>query len=134
MRISDWSSDVCSSDLACAATTAGAQGPDRITRTGYDAVGRVETVTTGYGVDPIVATAATFTDNGRLATLTDGAGNRPTYEYDGYDRLVKARYPSKTVAGTSSQTDYEQFFLAYKVNITQRRPRVSVSSTARTHA
>src|SRR3546814_12963978 len=61
---------------ACAATTAGAQGPDRITRTGYDAVGRVETVTTGYGVDPIVATAATFTDNGRLATLTDGGGNR----------------------------------------------------------
>src|SRR3546814_2982382 len=96
---------------ACAATTAGAQGPDRITRTGYDAVGRVETVTTGYGVDPIVATAATFTDNGRLATLTDGEGNRTTYEYDGYDRLVKARYPSKTVAGTSSTTDYEQFLL-----------------------
>src|SRR3546814_19135850 len=65
---------------ACAATTAGAQGPDRITRTGYDAVGRVETVTTGYGVDPIVATAATFTDNGRLATLTDGEGNRTNYE------------------------------------------------------
>src|SRR3546814_12750625 len=73
---------------ACAATTAGAQGPDRITRTGYDAVGRVETVTTGYGVDPIVATAATFTDNGRLATLTDGEGNRTNYEYDGDRKSV----------------------------------------------
>src|SRR3546814_17492703 len=105
---------------ACAATTAGAQGPDRITRTGYDAVGRVETVTTGYGVDPIVATAATFTDNGRLATLTDGEGNRTTYEYDGYDRLVKARYPSQTVAGTSSPTDYEKFLLDDKGNKNER--------------
>src|SRR3546814_2663121 len=39
-------------------------------------------------------------------------------------------YPSKTVAGTSSTTDYEQFLLDDKGNITERRLRGYASDTA----
>src|SRR3546814_11086078 len=68
MRISEWSSDVCSSDLlvcaalrmnsatwaslpasACTAATTGSAGPDRITRNTYDNAGRVTKVETAVG-------------------------------------------------------------------------------------
>jgi YD repeat-containing protein len=52
--------------------------------------------------------------NGTQATLIDANCNRTTYDYDGFDRLVKTRFPSPTTAGVSSTTDVEA--LSYDVN------------------
>ena len=58
----------------------------------------------------------TYSNNGLVATLKDGENNLTTYEYDGFDRLSKTRYPNPTKgAGTSSTTDYEQL-LSYDAN------------------
>lgn len=90
---------------------------DRISRTIYDAVGRVSIQQSGYGVTTANGFPATlqrneitnlYTDNGRLASITDAKGNKTTLEYDGLDRLSKTRYPSPTTPGSSSTSDYEQ--------------------------
>lgn len=91
---------------ACAAATAGTFGPDRIAQTTYDAADRPISTTTGLGTPEEVTQAVTYTANGPLASLTDGAGNVSIMEYDGLDRLVKLRYPNATGGGTST-TDYE---------------------------
>lgn len=94
---------------ACTLSAESGFGPDRITKTLYDELGRVKKVQTAYGT-PVQADemAVTFTANGKVATLTDARGNLTTYAYDGHDRLKKTSYPSKTTTGTSSTTDYEQ--------------------------
>jgi RHS repeat-associated protein len=101
---------------ACTLGTTGSAGPDRIARTTYDAVGRVTKAQSAYGTsDQSDDATGTFNDNGTLATVTDAENNKTTYEYDGFDRLSKTRYPSATKgAGTSSTTDYE--LLGYDVN------------------
>jgi YD repeat-containing protein len=58
-----------------------------------------------------------------LATLTDANSNVTTYEYDGLDRRLKARYPSPVTPGTSSATDYEQFSYDSNGNLTTLRTR-----------
>jgi RHS repeat-associated protein len=102
---------------ACALGTQGVDGPDRITYTEYDNADRVIKVTSGYGSgDPRVEKTVTYTDNGQEQTVADGKatgtadgrGNLTTYEYDGFDRLVKVRYPNASGTG-SSTTDYEQY-------------------------
>ncbi|CAM5373689.1 RHS repeat-associated protein OS=Sphingobium scionense OX=1404341 GN=GGQ90_002153 PE=4 SV=1 [Sphingobium scionense] len=114
MNSATWAS-LPSSD--CTLATTGSQGPDRISRTTYDALGRIHVQQSAYGVTVANGFPTTFqrddvtgtyTDNGQLATVTDAKGNRTTYEYDGIDRLSKTRYPSLTIAGTSSNTDYVQ--------------------------
>ncbi len=99
-----------SAPAACSLGSTGSFGEDRITRTTYDALNRPLKTTTAYGttVAADVVTRA-YTTNGQLFTLTDGEGNKTTYEYDAHDRLSKTRYPSKAAAGTSSSTDYEQW-------------------------
>lgn len=90
---------------ACTLSAAGAFGADRITKTLYDAMGRVSTIRTGYGTStPRDETSTTFTNNGLLSTVTDARGNVTTYEYDRYDLLYKVLYPS-----ASSTADFEQF-------------------------
>ncbi|HEU4962139.1 MAG TPA: RHS repeat-associated core domain-containing protein [Sphingomonas sp.] len=110
---------------ACTAQTAGSAGPDRITRNiVYDADSRVTSVATAYGQSYASTESTTFTANGKLASITDGDGNKTTYAYDGFDRLSKTEYPNPTVgSGTSSTTDYEQ--LSYDANgdVTSRRLR-----------
>jgi len=101
---------------ACALEDPGTNGPDRITRNLYDAVGRPSQVQTAYGVVTPTYPAmlqrneatVTYTDNGLQATIKDAKDNLTTYEYDGFDRLTKTRYPSPTTINTSSTTDYEQ--------------------------
>ena len=113
---------------ACTLGTSGSFGPDRITLNTYDAASRVTKVTTGYGSGAAIDVhTVTFTTNGKVATLTDGRGNRTTYEYDGFDRLLKTRFPSPTTAGTSSTTDYEQ--LSYDVNSNVATIRARNAST-----
>jgi RHS repeat-associated protein len=91
-------------------------GPDRIVRTHYDAAGRADKATSGYGTaDAADDAASTYTANGRVETLTDAETNKTTYVYDGFDRLSQTLYPSSTKgAGTSNSGDYEQ--RAYDAN------------------
>jgi RHS repeat-associated protein len=111
---------------ACTLGTEGSFGPDRIVRTTYDAAGQVTLVQTGYGVTGVQANevATAYTNNGRVAHVTDGEANRTTYEYDGLDRLVRTRFPV-TAQGQnqSSTTDYEQLTRDANGNVTTRRLR-----------
>lgn len=107
MNSATWSSLPAS---ACSPATAGSFGPDRIRKTSYDAAGEAVLEQTGYGTaEQINEKTSTYSPNGRLATLTDGNINTTTYEYDGFDRLSKTRYPlPATGSGASSTTDFEQ--------------------------
>ncbi len=109
---------------ACTPGPAGVNGADRIVRTDYDAAGRVQTIKSAYGSALEQTTRAyTYSANGKPLTETDAGGNRTTYEYDGFDRLVKTRYPSTTTAGVSSTTDYEQLTYDAADNVVQKRLR-----------
>ncbi|MBU0832117.1 MAG: hypothetical protein KKH33_07005 [Alphaproteobacteria bacterium] len=122
MNPAAWGSQVAN----CTPNTAGADGADRITRYGYDAIGRVLTVTEGYGIsgEQAVVRTNSYTDNGQLETVKDGENNLTTYEYDGFDRLVKTRFPDPAKgAGTSSSSDYEQLALDANGNVTAFRNR-----------
>jgi RHS repeat-associated protein len=107
---------------ACALGAQGAYGPDRITRTAYDAAGRVLSVTSGFGSGTPVTESQTWTANGKTATRTDGNGNVSTYAYDGFDRLVQLRYPNAS-GGGSSTTDYEAWSYDASGNVVSRRNR-----------
>jgi RHS repeat-associated protein len=105
---------------------AGTDGPDRVTYNHYDALSRVWKVTSGYGVTGVAADeyTATFTANGKLATLKDAESNLTTYEYDGYDRRVKTRFPvTNKGANESSATDYEQISYDANGNVSTFRTR-----------
>ena len=109
---------------ACVPQTTGPNGPDRVTRTIYDAASQVIKVQSAVGTSDTSDEASYgYTPNGKVATLTDANGNLTTYEYDGFDRLVKTRYPLAATAGSSSTTDYEALTLDPGGNVTQRRLR-----------
>lgn len=95
---------------ACALTTQGGYGQDRISYTTYDAKDHPLTIQRGYGtsVQETYATY-TYTNNGYPHTIADANDNLTTLSYDGLDRHFQTQYPSKTSAGTSSSTDLEQF-------------------------
>lgn len=61
--------------------------------------------------------------SGLLASLTDAAGNRTGYGYDGFDRLIERRYPSLVSPGGSSATDFEQFGYDAGGNVISERRR-----------
>ncbi len=110
---------------ACTLGAVGAFGPDRITKTIYDAAGQVTKTQSAYGTaDQADDATATYTGNGALATLTDAQNNRTSYGYDGFDRRVVTYYPSTTAgSGASSATDYEQLGYDANGNVTSRRLR-----------
>lgn len=109
---------------ACTLDTQGSFGPDRISRTTYDAAGQVTLVQSAYGTaDQADEVATTYRNNGQVETVTDGNGNRTTYVYDAHDRLSRTRYPSPTTPGTSSTTDYEELGYDAASNVTSRRVR-----------
>ncbi|WP_052215360.1 RHS repeat domain-containing protein [Sphingomonas sp. ERG5] len=122
MNSAIWSSLPAS---ACTLGTTGGAGPDRIAKTTYDAAGQATKVQTAFGTAAQAdETTGTYAGNGTLATLTDAEGNKTTYEYDGFDRLLKTRYPVTTAgSGTSSTTDYEQLGYNANGNVTSRRLR-----------
>ncbi|MES2339178.1 MAG: RHS repeat-associated core domain-containing protein [Pseudomonadota bacterium] len=95
----------------CTLSTEGAQGPDRIARVSYDALDRPVLVKTGVGTpDESVESAATYTVDGQLATLTDGNGNVTTYTYDGFGRFSILCHPGSTLPGGTcglSSSDWE---------------------------
>ncbi|QDK35986.1 RHS repeat domain-containing protein [Sphingomonas sp. IC081] len=116
---------------ACSLQAVGAAGPDRVTRASYDAVGRVTKVTSAYGTlaqsDDV---QYGYTSNGQVSYVKDANLNRTTYEYDGFDRLVKTRFPVATKGvDTSSASDFTAFTYGDNVHVTQVRLRDGDSST-----
>ena len=109
---------------ACIAQTAGANGPDRITRTSYGSTGTL-TTSTAYGITGTqVDEVTTFSNDGQVTSVKDGEGNLTSYSYDGFDRLYGTYYPSTTQgAGTSSTTDYEELGYDAGGNVTSRQLR-----------
>jgi RHS repeat-associated protein len=114
---------------ACDLATQGSHGPDRISKTLYDPVGRVTEVRSGVGLlgangEGEREAGASYTVNGQVETLTDGENNKTTYVYDGHDRLSRTLYPSPTRgSGVSSSTDYEELGYDPNGNVTSRRLR-----------
>lgn len=110
---------------ACTQQTVGTAGPDRISKTNYNAASQVTSVESAYGTaDVAIDQTLTYTPNGQVATVQDAESNLTTYEYDGHDRRVRTLFPSAGKgAGTSSTTDYEQLTLDANGNVTQRRLR-----------
>lgn len=106
---------------ACSTSPVGVFGPDRIVKYGYDFVGQLISTTSGFGIDPITERAA-YSPNGQASSLTDGRGNVTIIEYDGFDRILKVRYPNASGVGTST-TDFEQYAYDASSNITQYRNR-----------
>jgi RHS repeat-associated protein len=112
---------------ACIATADGPFGPDRIDRYGYDNADRVISVTSGYGHPTAIAVQTmTYFTGGRLHTLSDGKGNKTTYNYDGYGRLYRTYFPHLTNVGASSSTDYEEYVYNANSQVTATRRRSGV--------
>jgi RHS repeat-associated protein len=111
---------------ACALGTTGSDGPDRITRTFYDAASQVLQTRKAVGVVGTEQAYGTYsyTANGKRRYVIDGAGNRARLDYDGHDRRSAWVFPSKTgptafdpatpatalaTAGSEDVADYEQY-------------------------
>lgn len=110
---------------ACAHTTAGTFGPDRITRTTYTVNGDVDMIQIGYQIAPhVVGRDYSYLAPGQVGTVKDANNNLTTYEYDGFDRLQKVRYPvAAKGAGASSTADFEEFSYDPAGNVTSERRR-----------
>lgn len=109
---------------ACALGTQGSDGPDRITRNSYDALGRVVRVQKAYGTasqQDYVTTS--YTRNDKVSAVTDANATRTEYAYDGHDRLLRTYLPSKVSANTASTTDYEEYGYDPAGNRTSLRKR-----------
>jgi len=92
---------------ACVLSTAGTDGPDRVTRTSYDAASQVTQVTEGVGTpDAAVKVTYTYTPNGKQDYVIDAVGNRAEQTYDKYDRQARWIFPSATKPGAFSDTSY----------------------------
>jgi YD repeat-containing protein len=102
-----------------------------VSKTVYNAASEVVQVQTAVGTaDQSTEITSTYNLNGTTASVKDGEANLTTYEYDGFDRLVKTRYPSPTQgAGTSSVTDFEQLSYDANGNVTQRVAGVKLKPT-----
>ena len=96
---------------ACALGTPGTSGADRISKNAYDAADQLVSVTQAYGTgSQRTYETLSYTNNGRVQTLKDAMSNLTTYEYDGFDRLTKVRFPTPAQsANSSSTTDYESY-------------------------
>jgi len=101
-----------------------ADGGDRVSSYTYYADGQPRQVTSAVGNALQQNTATTtYTSNGKPATFTNARGYMTTYEYDGFDRRTKLRYPVPATAGSSSTSDYEQFGYDGNANVTSHRLR-----------
>lgn len=110
---------------ACVHDAPGADGPDRITKNIYDAAGQAVQMRRAVGT-PIEQAEVTysFSDNGKQRLVIDANGNKAEQIYDGFDRLSRWSFPSKTAptayndataatalstAGAVSGSDYEAY-------------------------
>lgn len=109
---------------ACALSTEGSFGPDRITKNVYDAAGQMLKVQKAVGTaiqqDHVTYT---YTTNGKQATVKDANGNLSQFQYDGHDRQSHWYFPSKTSTGQVSTIDYEVYIYDANGNRTGLRKR-----------
>ncbi|MDO8297680.1 MAG: RHS repeat-associated core domain-containing protein [Caulobacter sp.] len=110
---------------ACTLGAAGANGPDRITRNSYSNADQITKVTSAYGVSGQAADDVTLTYNSwaQVATAADAMGGLTTYEYDGFGRPKKTRYPIASNRTSSSTTDYEEITYDVYGRVSQQRRR-----------
>jgi len=110
---------------ACALGTTGAYGPDRITKTIYDAAGQVQQTWQAVGTSDTRAYATyNYSSNGKLIDTIDANGNHTILQYDSFDRLATLFYPSPTrpsaynpstpanalaTAGSANGSDFEVY-------------------------
>jgi YD repeat-containing protein len=111
---------------ACSLGTQGSDGPDRIMKTTYDTLGRLQTIQKALGVttangfpSTLQQTYAsyTYTPSFKIDTITDANGNVAKFTYDGLDRQQCWIFPSKTtgqvsgdcVSAGSAGGDYEKY-------------------------
>ncbi|MBV8685925.1 MAG: RHS repeat protein, partial [Alphaproteobacteria bacterium] len=114
---------------ACAFTTQGSQGPDRIARNGYDAASQLLTLEKGVGT-PLQQVYARYeyTPNGKQKAVTDANGNRAEMTWDGLDRQRRWIFPSNT-PGYANQADYEEYGYDAVGNRTSLRKRDGATLT-----
>ena len=100
---------------ACSLGTTGADGShDRITLYAYDALSNVTSTTSAYGTGSARADVTKVYDHvsstgtGTLTYAEDANGNRTSYYYDSFDRLIKTCYPLPGSTHSSSTTDCAQ--------------------------
>ncbi|MDN3647276.1 RHS repeat-associated core domain-containing protein [Pontixanthobacter aestiaquae] len=124
---------------ACTLGTEGSDGPDRITKTIYDAAGQVLQVRKAVGTSVEIADVTySYTTNGQIEHVVDANGNKAKMEYDGHDRQTKWIFPSKTgpssfnkatpasalsSAGAINTADYEEYAYDDNGNRTSLRKR-----------
>lgn len=112
---------------ACTLAMAGSDGPDRVVKNTYDWAGQLLTATSAYNTPAASTETYTYSNDGRVATIADGKGQLTTYEYDGFDRLSKTRYPLLSAPTTSSSDDYEQLTYNAASAVITRRLRDNTS-------
>jgi RHS repeat-associated protein len=124
---------------ACTLGTQGSQGPDRITRTIYDAAGQVLQIRKAVGTPIEIADVTySYTQNGKIRNVIDANGNRAELRYDGFDRQTRWVFPSKTraagfnpataatalsSAGALNEGDFEEYSYDANGNRTSLRKR-----------
>lgn len=95
---------------ACTLGAQGADGPDRIVKMLYTNADQVSQVLAAFGTSLQQSERTiTYTANGLQATLSDALGNLTTFEYDGFDRTRRIRFPNAANGSTSSNSDYFQY-------------------------
>jgi RHS repeat-associated protein len=109
---------------ACTLGTAGAFGPDRITRQEYSAQGWLTKIQKAVGT-PRQQDYVRYTYNadGKRTSVTDAGGNYATMEYDAFDRLARWTFPSTTTVGVVNPGDYEAYSYDAGGNRTSLRKR-----------
>ncbi|WP_426050897.1 RHS repeat domain-containing protein [Brevundimonas sp. SL161] len=110
---------------ACAQTTVGRFGPDRISLNSYDLASRLIQVQTDYGTSAALPERVQgWTANGKVDWIEDGAGNRSDYVYDDMDRLYRLYFPVTTVGShTANSVDFEEYGYDANDNPTTKRTR-----------
>ncbi|MFP1133326.1 RHS repeat domain-containing protein [Asticcacaulis sp. W401b] len=104
---------------ACTLGTAGSAGNDRILKYTYDDAGAVLNTKSAWGTDRVRTDAAAIynSTNGLLSSVSDGKGNKTSYSYDNFNRLIKTCYPTAANGSISSTTDCARtFFGGSRIN------------------
>jgi len=114
---------------ACQAGT-GPYGPDRVTRFTYDSLDQVLTEERAVGTTYLQTYVTNaWLGRGVLDYQEDAKGNRTDLRYDSNWRLQKRVYPSKTVAHSMNESDYNEYTYDKNGNVEVERKRNGTTIT-----